>query len=175
MSGCRPATPSPHSSFFDSALSAVCQDPGEPIDNSDAFGARRHQRNARRPRDLRRSLPPRGRADRPHPRGALLRSGRARPPRGPLGLGLYIILDGEAAVIAGGKRVNTLGRGEFFGEISVLLGEAPVADIIAARPLRCLVLPGELLKEFLQMNPRVCYRILVAEARKLANATRRGG
>ena len=91
------------------------------------------------------------------------------------GSAFYIILDGEAAVIAGGKRVNTLARGEFFGEISVLLGEAPVADIVAARPLRCLVLPGELLKEFLQSNPRVCYRILVAEARKLANATRRGG
>ena len=83
--------------------------------------------------------------------------------------------DYDAAVIAGGQRVNTLGRGDFFGEISVLLGEAPVADIVAARPLRCLVLPGELLKEFLQTNPRVCYRILVAEARKLANATRRGG
>jgi len=37
------------------------------------------------------------------------------------------------------------------------------------------VLPGELLKEFLQTNPRVCYRVLVAEARKLANVTRRGG
>jgi len=91
------------------------------------------------------------------------------------GSAFYIILEGEAAVIAGGKRVNTLARGEFFGEISVLLGEAPVADIVAARPLRCLVLPGELLREFLQTNPRVCYRILVAEARKLANVTRRGG
>src|SRR5947207_15779691 len=91
------------------------------------------------------------------------------------GSAFFIILEGEAAVTVGGKRVNTLGRGEFFGEISVLVGEAPVADIVAARPLRCLVLPGDLLKEFLQTNPRVCYRILVAEARKLSNVTRRGG
>jgi len=91
------------------------------------------------------------------------------------GSAFYIILEGEAAVIAGGKRVNTLARGDFFGEVSVLLGEPPVADVVAARPLRCLVLPGELLKEFLQTNPRVCYRILVAVARKLAIATRRGG
>ena len=91
------------------------------------------------------------------------------------GSGFYIVLEGEAAAIAGGRRVNTLGRGEFFGEISVLLGQAPVADIVATRPLRCLVLPGELLKEFLQANPRVCYRILVAEARKLANAVRSVG
>jgi len=91
------------------------------------------------------------------------------------GSAFYIILEGEAAVTVGGKRVNTLARGEFFGEISVLLGEAPVADIVAARPLRCLVLPGELLNEFLQTNPRVCYRILVAEARKLSTVTRRSG
>jgi CRP-like cAMP-binding protein len=91
------------------------------------------------------------------------------------GSAFYIILEGEAAVIAAGKRINTLGRGDFFGEVSVLLGEAPTADIVATRALRCLVLPGVLLKEFLQRNPRVCYRMLVAEARKLANATRRGG
>jgi CRP-like cAMP-binding protein len=89
------------------------------------------------------------------------------------GSAFYIILEGEAAAIAGGKRLNTLGRGEFFGEISVLLGEAPVADIVAVRPLRCLVLPGGFLRDFLQNNPRVCYRILVAEARKLANTARR--
>jgi CRP-like cAMP-binding protein len=91
------------------------------------------------------------------------------------GSAFYIILEGEAAVVVGGKPISTLARGEFFGEISVLLGEAPVADIVATRPLRCLVLPGRLLQEFLQTNPRVCYRILVAEARKLAQATRRGG
>ena len=91
------------------------------------------------------------------------------------GSGFYIILEGEAAVIAGGRRVNTLGRGEFFGEISVLLGEVPVADVIATRALRCLVLPGRLLQEFLVTNPRVCYRILVAEARKLQGSTRRTG
>jgi CRP-like cAMP-binding protein len=91
------------------------------------------------------------------------------------GSAFYIILEGEAAVLVGGKRVNTLARGEFFGEISVLLGEAPVADVVAERPLRCLVLPGELLRGFLQDNPSVCYRILVSEARKLQNATRRGG
>ena len=95
--------------------------------------------------------------------------------QGLTGSGFYIILEGEATVVANGRRVNTLARGEFFGEISVLLGEAPVADVVATRPLRCLVLPGEHLKDFLCANPMVCYRILVAEARKLANATRSGG
>jgi CRP-like cAMP-binding protein len=93
--------------------------------------------------------------------------------QGLTGSGFYIVLEGEAAAVADGKRVNVLGRGDFFGEISVLLGEPPVADIVATRALRCLVLAGDRLEEFLKANPRVCYRILQAEARKLRNATRR--
>jgi CRP-like cAMP-binding protein len=89
------------------------------------------------------------------------------------GSSFYIILEGEAGLVARGNRLGTLARGDFFGEISVLLGEPPVADVIAIRPLRCLVVPGELLREFLQTHPRVCYRLLVAEARKLATVTRR--
>lgn len=89
------------------------------------------------------------------------------------GSAFYIVLEGEAAAVADGRRVNVLGRGDFFGEISLLLGEAPVADIVATRPLRCLVLSGTYFEEFLKTNPRVCYRILQAEAAKLRNATRR--
>src|SRR5687768_14163448 len=93
--------------------------------------------------------------------------------QGLTGSGFYIVLEGEAAAVANGKRVNTLARGDFFGEISVLLGEAPTADVIAVRPLRCLVLAGERLEPFLVEHPRVAFRILQAEARKLRNATRR--
>lgn len=89
------------------------------------------------------------------------------------GSAFYIVLEGEAAAIAGGQRVNTLARGDFFGEISVLLGEPPSADVVAVRPLRCLVLAGDRLEAFLVEHPRVAYRILQAEARKLRNATRR--
>jgi CRP-like cAMP-binding protein len=93
--------------------------------------------------------------------------------QGLTGGGFFIVLEGEAAAVADGRRVNTLGRGDFFGEISVLLGEPPTADIVAVRPLRCLVLAGEKLHEFLVTHPAVSFRILQAEARKLRNATRR--
>src|SRR5438876_9825896 len=61
------------------------------------------------------------------------------------GSAFYIILEGEAAVIAGGQRVNTLGRGEFFGDIPFLIGEQRVAAFVATCPLGCFVLPGRLL------------------------------
>ena len=50
-----------------------------------------------------------------------------------------MILEGEAEVRVDGQKRATLGRGEFFGDISILLGEPPVADVVATRPLRLLV------------------------------------
>jgi CRP-like cAMP-binding protein len=88
------------------------------------------------------------------------------------GSGFYIVLDGEAAARVNGVEVNRLGRGDFFGEISVLLGEAPSADIVALRPLRCAVLAAPQIEDFIVAHPKVAFRMLQAEARKLRNATR---
>jgi CRP-like cAMP-binding protein len=88
------------------------------------------------------------------------------------GGGFFIILDGEVQVVIDGEQRATLGRGEFFGEVSILLGQPPVADVIALRPLRCLVLAGPDVETFLVDHPRVMYRMLQAQARRLRNANR---
>ena len=84
----------------------------------------------------------------------------------------YVILDGAATIRVDGKDRATLRPGDFFGEISCLLGEAPVADIVAQKQLRCLVLPGESLERFLVGHPRVLFRLLQGEARKVRTTTR---
>lgn len=83
------------------------------------------------------------------------------------GSSFYVILDGEAAVNIDGRETARLARGDFFGEISALLGETPTADVVALRPLRCLVLSGEELPGFLTSKPLVMLRMLQAEARRL--------
>ncbi len=87
------------------------------------------------------------------------------------GSGFYIILDGEAEIRVAAKGYGILGRGEFFGEVSSLLGVAPIADIVAVRSLRCAVIPGPALETFMVGHPRVLFRMLQAEARKLQQAT----
>jgi CRP-like cAMP-binding protein len=84
------------------------------------------------------------------------------------GSSLYVILDGEAAVVIDEAERTRLGRGEFFGEVSALLGEAPTADVIAATSLRCLVVPGNEVRSFLVAYPHVAVRMLESEARRLA-------
>jgi CRP-like cAMP-binding protein len=83
------------------------------------------------------------------------------------GNNFYVIVEGEAAVRVDGSDLATLGKGDFFGEVSVLLGEAPTADVVALRPLRCLVLPGPEVEAFLVEHPRVMFRMLQASARRL--------
>ena len=89
--------------------------------------------------------------------------------RGFSGSGLYVILDGEAAVALDGKELARLGRGDFFGEVSALLGGEPTADVVAETPLRCLVVPGPRVEEFLLAHPRVALAMLKAEALRLSS------
>jgi CRP-like cAMP-binding protein len=84
------------------------------------------------------------------------------------GSNLYVILDGEAAVVIDGTERTRLGRGEFFGEASTLLGTAPTADVVATMPLRCLVVPAGELERFLMAYPAVAIRMLKDEVQRLA-------
>jgi len=87
--------------------------------------------------------------------------------RGQEDVGLHVIVDGEVGVILDDEELATLSRGSFFGEISALLGEPAVADVIARMPLRCLVLPAAEVETFLVANGRVTFRMLQQEARRL--------
>ena len=86
------------------------------------------------------------------------------------GSNLYVIVSGQAAVHVDGTQRATLARGDVFGEISVLLGEPPAADVVVVGPLRCLALPGPEVEGFLLTYPRVSYRMLQAEARRVRTA-----
>jgi CRP/FNR family transcriptional regulator, cyclic AMP receptor protein len=81
--------------------------------------------------------------------------------------GLFVILEGSAKVIRGGRTIRRLRGGDFFGEIGLLDGGPRTATVVAVGPLRALVL---LRKEFRQVvtdDPEVGYQILRGAARRL--------
>jgi CRP-like cAMP-binding protein len=88
------------------------------------------------------------------------------------GTGFYVIVDGEVAVKIDGDEIARLGKGDFFGEMSILLGEPPVADVVTTRQLRVLHLGGPELEGFLRDHPPVMYRMLKQLAVRLRNASR---
>jgi CRP/FNR family transcriptional regulator, cyclic AMP receptor protein len=90
--------------------------------------------------------------------------------QGLTGSGLHLIVEGEVMIRLDDRELARLGRGEFFGEMSVLLGAPPMADVVAATLVRCLIVPAPEVESFLLERPRVMYRMLQAEARRLRNA-----
>jgi CRP-like cAMP-binding protein len=89
------------------------------------------------------------------------------------GGGFFIILDGEVSVRIDGQDITRLGKGDFFGEISLLLGEPPIADVITLSPVSALQLAGPDLRAFLLAFPPVMFRMLQSVSRRLALANRR--
>jgi CRP-like cAMP-binding protein len=89
------------------------------------------------------------------------------------GSGFFIILDGDVTVRVDGTDVASLGKGDFFGEISLLLGEPPIADVVAVGRVDALQLGGPDLQAFLLAYPSVMYRMLQAVSRRLDRANRR--
>jgi CRP-like cAMP-binding protein len=87
--------------------------------------------------------------------------------QGDPGTGLFFIADGEVGVVIDDEVRAKLATGSFFGEISVLLGEPATADIVVRRALRCLVIPPQRTEAFLLAHPKLMYRMLQTEARRL--------
>jgi len=86
------------------------------------------------------------------------------------GSAFFVILEGHASIIVHGEERFTVGPGDFFGETSVLTGEAPSADVVAKSLMRCVVVPGPEFEQFLLERPHFLYRLLQAEAQRLRSA-----
>ena len=95
------------------------------------------------------------------------REGERVVERGQVDVGLHVVVEGEVGVVFLEEELAVLPRGSFFGEISSLLGEPVVADIVARSPLRCLVIPPDEVETLLLAHPRVTLRMLKTEARRL--------
>jgi len=69
------------------------------------------------------------------------------------GTGIFLIADGEADVRNdNGEAIESLGPGETFGEIGLLLTGQRTATVVARTPMRLLSLSGQ---DFERIRPRV--------------------
>jgi CRP/FNR family transcriptional regulator, cyclic AMP receptor protein len=84
---------------------------------------------------------------------------------------IYVIVDGEVAVMIDDETRRVLPMGSFFGEVAVLLDEPATASIITRSPVTCLVIAETAVQDFLVAHPLVTYRMLKAEARRLKTAS----
>ena len=94
---------------------------------------------------------------------------------GEIGMGFFVIVSGSVRVVRDGETVITLGRGEFFGELSVLDRRPRIAQVVAAEPTTCLALASWDLEAVIAEQPRVALamlRVLAERLRDLSDAHR---
>ena len=94
-------------------------------------------------------------------------SGQEIVVEGRRGVGFFIILDGKAAVTVGGKLVQVLGPGDYFGEMALLDGGARTATVTSDGELRCATMTSWAFKAFVVDNPKVAWAMLQTLAARL--------
>jgi small-conductance mechanosensitive channel len=93
--------------------------------------------------------------------------------------GLFVIVSGDASVRIGeppGKQIAVLGPGEFFGEMSLMTGEARAATVIATTDLECFRVDKSAFYELLREEPDIAEEIaeILAQRRVALEAARDG-
>lgn len=86
------------------------------------------------------------------------------------GVGFYLIIDGKAEVRKGTKVLATLGRGDFFGEMSLIDGQPRSADVVTIAPTKCWVLPAWSFAGIIKGHPDVAMPILKELVKRLRAA-----
>jgi CRP-like cAMP-binding protein len=100
-----------------------------------------------------------------------LHEGTEMTRQGAPGREFFVLLDGTADVKKNRRRVNTLGPGDFFGEIALVSREPRTATVIATSPVRALVITDRSFRRLLDDAPQVQTKVMEAMAERLAPET----
>jgi CRP-like cAMP-binding protein len=83
----------------------------------------------------------------------------------------FVIEEGEAEVTQAGERINTLGPGDFFGELALLAADRRTATVKATSPMRLVVMHQKDFKQIEQTLPSVAAQLREAVAARLPPAS----
>ncbi len=79
----------------------------------------------------------------------------------------YLILEGEAEVVADGKTRPPLRAGSFFGEISMLDGGPATATVVTKTPARLMVMSHAQFRDAIKSNDQLLSQVLSVAANRL--------
>jgi len=100
-----------------------------------------------------------------------LPAGRAVISEGDTGREFFVLVEGTADVERGGKKVASLGPGDFFGEIALIAKTPRNATITTTSPARALVITDRAFRQLLDHSPQIAVGVLTALAERLAPTT----
>ena len=87
--------------------------------------------------------------------------------QGETGADMMVLVRGEVAVERDGKRINTLGPGDFFGEIALVDGGPRTATVTASEPSTLLVITHRDFHSMMDEFPEVAGQVMNALANRV--------
>ncbi len=90
---------------------------------------------------------------------------------GEIGDSMYLIVDGEVAVLKGNRLVVKLGEGECVGEMAILDSEPRSASVLAETPVRALKIEREDFYDLLTEKLEIAQGIIKVLSRRLRDTT----
>ncbi len=89
---------------------------------------------------------------------------------GTMGVGFYLIMDGKAEVRKSGKVLATLGKGQFFGEMSLIDEQPRSADVVAVAPTKCWAISSWAFGALVKTHPEIALTMLKEMVKRLRAA-----
>lgn len=90
---------------------------------------------------------------------------------GEVGSEMFIVLEGEVDVRRGGRKLATLRKGDFFGEVALITGSARTATVTTCTQLRALVIGRNDFRKLLYDSPALQFKLLQEVAERLEQLT----
>ena len=85
------------------------------------------------------------------------------------GVAFFLILEGQATVVVDGEERRTLGPGDHFGEIALIVPDIPRTSTVRAdSEMRLAALTAWNFKPFVMQNPDVAWALLEVMAKRFA-------
>jgi CRP/FNR family cyclic AMP-dependent transcriptional regulator len=97
-----------------------------------------------------------------------LRSGKEMTRQGQRGREFFVLLEGTADVKKDGRKINTLGGGDFFGEIALVSRAPRTATVVATSSVHALVITEQSFRRLMERSPQIQTKVLEALAERLA-------
>jgi CRP/FNR family cyclic AMP-dependent transcriptional regulator len=96
-----------------------------------------------------------------------LREGKELTKEGGPGREFFVLVEGTADVKKGNRRINKMGAGDFFGEISLITQRPRTATVTATSPVRALVITERSFRSLLEHQPEIQGKVMSALAARL--------
>ena len=94
-------------------------------------------------------------------------SGKTILRKGESGLAFLLVLDGSVEVRKDGKSIAKLGKGQFFGEMTVIDDQPRSADVVATQPTNCFGLTAWSFDAVISSYPSIARQMMKELVRRL--------